>query len=99
MSLKKNYIAHGINLVAEGVRPLAAGPSNVSVPQIRKTNSYEVKIPVRQLKHNLIEAFGLLYVVFASYEAAGSFSIAYAIVAANIPKPVLGKLHIIVNKS
>jgi PIN domain-containing protein len=88
-----------INLVAEGVRPLALGPRNVSVPQIRKTNSYEVKIPVRQLKHNIIEALGPLYVVFNSYEAAGSFGIDYAIVAGNIPKPVLGKLHIIVKKS
>jgi hypothetical protein len=69
-----------------------------AAPQIRKTNSYEVKIPVRQLKHNLIEALGPLYVVFNSYEVACSFSIDYAIVAGNIPKPVLGKLHIIIKK-
>ena len=87
-----------IGSVAKAVRLQDMGPRNVSAPQIRKTNSYEVKIPVRQLKHNLIEALGPLYVVFASYEAAGSFRIDYAIVAANILKPVQGKLHIIVKK-
>jgi len=50
-------------------------------------------------KHNLIANLGPLYVVFDSYEVAGSFSIAYEIVAANIPKPVPGTLHIIVQKS
>jgi hypothetical protein len=84
--------------VAEAIRPLAAGPRNVSVPQLRQTNSYDVQIHIRQLKHNLMEALGPLYVVFDSYETVSSFCIAYKIVAANIPKPVLGKLYIIVKK-
>jgi hypothetical protein len=88
-----------IDLMAEGVRPLTLGPRNVSMPQIRQTNSYDVNLHIEQLKHNLIEALGPLYVVFNAYEAASSFSIAYEIVAANIPKPVQGKLHIIVQKS
>jgi hypothetical protein len=74
-------------------------PRNVSPPQIRRTNSIEVKIHVRELKHNFVEELPPIYVVFNSHEEARSFGIEYQILAANLPKPALGQLHVIVRKA
>ncbi len=76
----------------------SVGPRNVSSPRIRRTNSYEVNIHVKELKHNLLEGLPPLYVVFDSYENTPSFGIEYRILAANMPKPVSGQLHVIVRK-
>jgi hypothetical protein len=75
------------------------GPTNVSAPLIRKTESYEVRIHVGQQKHNLEQPVASLYAIFESYEAARSFGFHYTLVAANLPKPIEGDLHVIVKKN
>lgn len=73
-------------------------PSNVSNPNIKRVNSYEVDIHVQKIKHNLQESLDPMFVIFDKFESANSFAIEYFIHAANIPHKVTGKLHIIVEK-
>lgn len=79
------------------LNPILPSP-NVSSPNIRRTNSYDVEIHVRRVKHKLPEPFDPLYVVFESYETAASFHIDYEIFAANLPEESSGKLHVIIRK-
>lgn len=68
---------------------------NVSSLDIRRSNSYDVKLHVRKLKQNTIEAFEPIIVMFDSFEQISSFRIDYQLIAANVPKSVTGKLHVI----
>jgi hypothetical protein len=70
-------------------------PPNVSSPSIQRTNSYDVKCHVRSAKHNCQVPVAQFLAVFNSYESANSFQIGYSILAANIPKPVTGKLLVV----
>lgn len=71
---------------------------NVSHPTIRKTNSYDVEVHVNSLKHRYEETLDPLYVIFPTYESAGSFSVSYGIYAANAPDKQEGKLSVILEK-
>lgn len=73
-------------------------PSNVSSPNIKRVNSYDVDIHVQKIKHNMIEFLDPLFVVFDSFNDANSFKIQYSINAANIPHEVTGLLHIVIEK-
>jgi hypothetical protein len=73
-------------------------PQNVSSPNIKRVNSYDVHIHVQKIKHNLQEYFAPLFIVFDNFESANSFSIEYRILAANIPHEVTGRLHIVIKK-
>ena len=73
-------------------------PQNVSSPNIKRVNSYDVQIHVQKIKHNLKEYFDPLFIVFDNFESANSFSVEYRILAANIPHEVTGNLHIIIEK-
>jgi hypothetical protein len=54
---------------------------------------------VRQATHNLVYTCpDDIYVVFDSLNEARSFKIDYRIIAANLPKPVEGALHVIVRR-
>ena len=77
-----------------GIRPTP----NVSSPRITRSNSYDVDLQVRKVKHNLSEELDLLFVVFDSFENASSFQIDYRILAGNLPQEVEGKLHVIIQK-
>jgi hypothetical protein len=77
--------------------PIFPSPS-VSAPNIKRTNSYDVDFHVQRIKHTLQEPFEALYVVFESFESAHSFQIDYEILAANRPKEMTGKLHVIIKK-
>lgn len=57
----------------------------------------EFKVP--KLKHTLRTRCVTLYAFLNSFEAAGSFTIPYRAVAANIPQPVTGCLHVKIEKS
>ncbi|MBW4471136.1 MAG: hypothetical protein KME45_12135 [Stenomitos rutilans HA7619-LM2] len=70
---------------------------NVSSLDIRRSNSYDVELHVRKLKQNTSEYFDSIGIIFESFEQVLSFQIDYRIVAANVPKPVTGKLHVILN--
>lgn len=71
---------------------------NVSSPDIRRSNSYDVKLHVSKLKQNMSEHFDRMLITFDSFEHASSFRIDYRIVAENIPKPITGALHVILER-
>lgn len=68
-------------------------PPNVSSPSIKRTSSYDVKIHVQRIKHQLRAAFDSMFVVFDSYETARSFHISYEILTADLPHKSTGTLH------
>lgn len=67
---------------------------NVSAPNIKRTNSYDVDFHIQRVKHKLQEPAEPLYVIFGSFEDAQSFHIDYEILAANVPNKVAGQLHV-----
>lgn len=67
---------------------------NVSSLDIRRSNSYDVKLHVRRLKQNTPESLDPMIIMFDSFDQVSSFRIDYRIIAANVPKPVTGKLHV-----
>jgi hypothetical protein len=71
---------------------------NISSPDIRRSNSYDVELHVRKLKQNISESFARMSITFDSFEHASSFQIDYRIVAANVPKLITGALHVIVDR-
>ena len=73
-------------------------PTNVSSFDIKKINSYEVKLHVNNAKHNMCEPFDPLYLIFNSFSEANSFNIEYELYAANIPSPVSDFLHVVIEK-
>jgi len=80
--------------IPEPILPLP----NVSAPNIKQMNSYNVDFHIQRIKHKLQESAEPLYVVFDSFESAQSFQIDYRILAANVPNEVIGKLHVIIEK-
>ncbi len=78
--------------------PDVSPPGNVSGPEIRKSDSYDVEFHVRRLKHNFSEPLSPLFVVFDSFEDAGSFHVDYRINAGNIPQETTGQLHVVIEK-
>lgn len=73
-------------------------PPNVSGFSIKKTKSYDIQSAIRRLKHFNQLQLDTLFIIFASYEAAKSFSFDYRIIAANTPIEKKGKLNVIVKK-
>jgi hypothetical protein len=82
----------GINKAVANIGP---GP-NVSNPKIRKSNSYDVELCVRELKHHFQISLGTLYAVFDSWDTAKSFQVTYKLLAANLPQEVEGSLNVII---
>lgn len=72
---------------------------NVSSPEIKKSNSYEVSYEVQSLKQHMDEPCEPLYVSFNSFESVKSFGIEYRINAADLPDEVTGTLHVVVARS
>lgn len=74
------------------------GPPNIEPNGLENDEThYQVSFTVRQATHNLV--YGCPYDLFAIFESpdqAQSFKIGWQIVAANLPKPVYGALHVIV---
>lgn len=70
---------------------------NVSSLDIHRSNSYDVKLHVRKLKQNTLESFNPMIIIFDSFDQVSSFQIDYQIIAANVPKPVTGELHVILS--
>ncbi len=67
-------------------------PPNVSVPTIKKTNSYRVDFHVRNLKHGFAVALRPLFLAFPT-GGVRSFAFEYALAPSNHPKPACGKIH------
>jgi rRNA-processing protein FCF1 len=70
-------------------------PRNVGKPFIRRTNSYDVSVPIALLKHGFAATLDPLYVVFGSSESVRSFAISYRIHASNLPDASEGQLHVV----
>ena len=75
---------------------LVSPPSNVSAPDIRKSNSYDVTQHVRNLKHGYSCPLETYVVIFDSPAAVHSFEISYSISAANLPTPASGSVAVVV---
>jgi hypothetical protein len=75
-------------------------PPNVERNNFSNDEDYHrVSFRVRHATHNLVYNCPYdLFIIFDSLENARSFSIEYQIIAANVPKPVDGKLHVIVKR-
>jgi len=67
-----------------------------SGPQIRKTNSYEVKYDLDKLKHGMQIYLKPVYILFESIDLTKSFKISYSILADNLPEPSNGNLNIVI---
>jgi len=78
--------------------PRMPSPYDVSDFNIKRTNSYDVDFFVPRVKHNCREGSKPLHIIFESFETAKSFQIDYKLLADNVPEPVTGKLHVIINK-
>jgi hypothetical protein len=78
--------------------PPMGPPPNVSQARIKRTNSYDVVYSVRRLNHLKEVNFEPLYVVFGSNETAHPFGIEYRILAENMPREVIGKLHVLIQR-
>ncbi len=70
---------------------------NVSHPSIVKSNSYDVGIRVEKVKHGFSEGLDDIYVVFDTMSPPSSFHIDYRIHADNLPSPVSGQLHVVID--
>lgn len=90
--LSRNYFAPDLS----GMARMPIGPSNVSAPKIKRTNSYDVKVHVGRAKHGIEVALDVLYITFDPESGPRSFAIDYAIHASNLPKRVSGTLNVIV---
>lgn len=69
--------------------------SNVSSPSIKKTNSYDVDISVRKLKHNKIVVLDKMYIVFENLESILNFKVDYEIRCSNVPQVVKGHVNFV----
>lgn len=72
--------------------------STSGIPDIKKTNSYEVEYFFRSLKHNQSIRLSSLIVEFPSFSEIKSFSIDYKIMISNIPNLIEGKLNVSLTK-
>ncbi len=96
--LLRDYTDSPLSRLSHNFEGLNLSPSNVSVPEIKKTNSYDVNFHVERIKHNVPEKLPTLYLTFDSFESASNFTIDYELKAANLPDPVTGKLHVVLQK-
>lgn len=69
---------------------------NLNKPEIRETNSYEVDIHYKNLKHFQSVSIDPLLVVFLSISKIISFKIDYKIIVGNVPEPFVGSLSVVI---
>jgi hypothetical protein len=74
--------------------PTNLGTANVSGAKIRKTNSYDISMHVRNLKHDCEEDLDPFYIEFENWDSIRAFSIQYRLHAGNLPRPVTGELNL-----
>lgn len=70
-------------------------PSSFS---IERSRSYDVRDHFRRIKHGDSAALPEMFLTFDSYQTASSFSCDYTIRPANLPSPITGKLHFVIEK-
>jgi hypothetical protein len=65
---------------------------------IKRTGSYTVTDHFRRIKHGSQGTMPEMVLTFDSYESASSFNCNYMIRPANLPDPVTGQLHFVIEK-
>ena len=65
---------------------------------IERTGSYKVTDHFARIKHGGSVKMPEMFLTFDSYESSGSFHCEYTIRPANLPDPVRGKLHFVIDK-
>lgn len=68
---------------------------NFNKPEIKETNSYEVDIHYKNLKHFQSVAIDPLLVVYSSASKIINFTIEYKIIVGNFPEPFVGSLSVV----
>jgi hypothetical protein len=71
---------------------------NPDKPTVRKTNSYEVTYHCNSLKHGLTHKFEAIVLQYEHFEDMKSFAIDYRLNISNVPTPIEGQLHIILDQ-
>jgi hypothetical protein len=66
--------------------------------RIKRTGSYDVTDHFTRIKHGAKVVLPEMSLTFDSYESASSFNCDYVIQPANLPEPITGQLHFIVEK-
>lgn len=65
---------------------------------IERTKSYNVRDYFPKIKHGDKAVLPEMFLTFDSYDAAGSFSCDYTIRPANLPAPITGQLHFVIER-
>ncbi len=81
-----------------GLRNTVPTLPNVSAPKITRSRSYDVRVRVNRIKHTMEIQLDPMWVIFADYASAESFTVSYRILAANYPEAFQGDLHLIIEK-
>lgn len=79
-------------------RPYLPQIDQPSTFNLRRTKSYELTDHTKRIKHGDYFLFPELYLTFDSFEKVASFSCDYTIRPANLPEPLQGKLHFVIEK-
>ncbi len=93
LSALRNF--NPINYQLQGL-PMDIYPSNVSDPDIRRTNSYDVDIHVGSIKQHTSESLKTMWFTFESDQDARSFEVECTINCVNLPCKVKSTLHVII---
>lgn len=100
-------IADGLRKLVNLIKPRRSQQLAASALSARAIRTPDVQImaggrraefKVLKLKHTQRTRAVTLYALFSSFDVAGSFTIPYRAVAANVPQPVTGCLHVKVEK-
>jgi hypothetical protein len=76
----------------------AIGPTpNVSPLRIRETNSYDIQLHVRAVKHTLSVGLPPIHIVVPDGAEIVPFQVTYSLHAANLVEPVTGELNIVLS--
>ena len=73
-------------------------PPQSSAFSIKKTNSYNVNNHYQRIKHGDVVRLPEMFLIFDKYETAASFNCEYTIRPVNLPSPVTGQLHFVIEK-
>lgn len=76
----------------------SSGMPGVNRPSIKKTNSYDVNMHRKYLKHSYTLTLDDLISVYEKVDSLKNFEINYEITAANMTEGVVGKLRVIFEK-
>ncbi len=79
-------------------RPSLPGFEMPTSFKIKRTGSYDVTDHFTRIKHGDNVILPEMFLTFDSYESASSFSCDYVIRPANLPEPITGQLHFVIER-